>query len=294
MLKQIFINEEPTTYYISDDGKLMNKKTGNWYKGRINGGYLYYDLRWKNKKYVKRANRLVAEYFLDKPDNYKDLVVNHKDGDKLNNHMDNLEWVTYSENNTHAYVLGLKQKTNGDRHFIDENQYEHELWKNYLDSVYMISNYGRIKNNKTKKIMKGKVTSTGYKEYCLTLHGKKKSLLAHRLVYSIFNNVELTRNQVINHKDGNKLNNHIDNLEITTASQNSLHSYYNIKTNPNIKTVYQYDLKMNLLNTYPSCAEAARQNPGCYSNLISNVCNGKKHTHHGFIWSYEAKSSTTN
>ena len=42
----------------------------------------------------------------------------------------------------------------------------------------------------------------------------------------------------------------------------------------------------NLLEIYPSCAEAARQNPGCQSNNICNVCNGKTKTHKGFKWKY--------
>lgn len=289
MLKQILLNDELTTYYISDEGKLFNQKTNRWYKGRINGGYQYYDLRWNGKKYAKRANRLVAEYFLELPENYKDLVVNHKDGNRLNNNVDNLEWCTVSENNRHTYKIGNRQG-NGERNFEDDVEYTDEVWKNYKDTTYMISNYGRVKNNKTGKFLKGKITANGYKEYQLN----RKSLLAHRLVYSLFNDIELETSQQINHKDGNKLNNHLDNLEVVTASENALHAYYCLNKNPNVKTVYQYDLDMNLLNTYPSCAEAARQNPGCYSNLISNVCNGKKKTHHGYIWSYEAKSSTTN
>lgn len=49
-----------------------------------------------------KAHRLVAFMFLDKPDNYQELVINHKDGNKLNNHYSNLEYCTYNYNNYHA------------------------------------------------------------------------------------------------------------------------------------------------------------------------------------------------
>ena len=55
------------------------------------------------------VHRLVATYFVDKPDGKN--VVNHKDGNKSNNHFSNLEWVTYAENNAHALETGLKEQT---------------------------------------------------------------------------------------------------------------------------------------------------------------------------------------
>lgn len=64
-----------------------------------------------------RVHRLVALLFLDVPENYEELVVNHKDGNKLNNSYTNLEWCTYDYNNYHARVTGLNNvsKSNSDR-----------------------------------------------------------------------------------------------------------------------------------------------------------------------------------
>lgn len=288
MEKQIFINGEPTTYYITENGRLHNKKTNRWYKGSDSGGYLKYDLRWGNKKYAKFAHRLVAEYFLENLENLP--VVNHKDGNKKNNNYTNLEWVSVAENNQHAYKIGLKEKTNSlsSRIKIDEVTFEENTeWKQYQNTNYYISNTGFVKNEKTGNIMKGKITGKGYVEWCFSINGEKHSFLAHRLVYQLFGG-ELKEGLVINHKDGNKQNNNITNLEQVTNTKNILHSYYELD-HKNIKPVGKYDTEGNLLRVYLSCADAARQNPGCYPNLISNVCNGKRNTHKGFVWKYMSK-----
>ena len=72
-------------------------------------GYVHYyirDLSTEKRKDFK-GHRLVAEYFIDNPNDYP--IVNHIDGDKANNHIENLEWCTYSQNNIHAYKNGLNR-----------------------------------------------------------------------------------------------------------------------------------------------------------------------------------------
>lgn len=94
-------------YQISSYGHVKNIKTGKIINGDINNtGYKRVCLYAPVKKRFF-VHRLVALHFCD---GYQDnLVVNHKDGNKSNNSSENLEWVTRSENDLHAYKLNLRQ-----------------------------------------------------------------------------------------------------------------------------------------------------------------------------------------
>lgn len=95
-----------TLYSISDTGEVRGERTGKIIKGDINNaGYrrvTFYNGNTKERKFI---HKLVLETFA--PKDNQDLVVNHIDGDKLNNNLKNLEWVTRSENNIHALKMGL-------------------------------------------------------------------------------------------------------------------------------------------------------------------------------------------
>lgn len=247
--KNIIIDNEVTYYRIYKDGRVFSEKTKNFYLGTITQGYKWYDLRWKNKKYRKSEHRLIAEYFIDNP--LKLEYVNHKDGNRLNNDISNLEWVTASENN-----LAINRHITNKDH-TDYNEYDEttELWRTYKDTIYMISNQGRVKNCTTNKILKGKITDSGYREYCLTINHKKKSFSGHRLVYEVWG--EDNNLNIINHIDGNKLNNRIENLENVSSQENNLKAIYETKTR-RFKRTAQYDTEGNLIQIFENNADAAR------------------------------------
>lgn len=103
-----------------------------------------------------------------------------------------------------------------------------EIWKETSVEGYFISNLGRLKG-RTGKIMKARVASKGnaYLSVCIKLQGrnsKSKTLKIHREVAKAFipnpNNL-----RVVNHIDGNKLNNNVNNLEWCTDSENVIHAY---------------------------------------------------------------------
>lgn len=70
-----------------------------------NKGYYYVAVSYKSKFKILTIHRLVAQAFIPNP--FNKPCVNHIDGNKLNNSLDNLEWVTYSENTKHAWENGL-------------------------------------------------------------------------------------------------------------------------------------------------------------------------------------------
>lgn len=76
--------------------------------GVVNGGYLDIKLSKNNTLTHFKIHTLVANAFI--PNLFNKPCVNHKDGNKLNNNVDNLEWVTYSENMLHAYDIGLLKR----------------------------------------------------------------------------------------------------------------------------------------------------------------------------------------
>lgn len=97
-------------YLISEDGKVINAKTGRNLKQSINhNGYLQLTITTqKGKSLNLRVHRLVAIAFIDNPDNKPE--VNHIDGVKTNNHHSNLEWCSKRENISHAISASLRRK----------------------------------------------------------------------------------------------------------------------------------------------------------------------------------------
>ncbi len=112
-------------YQVSNLGRIksLDRMTNNQYgeyfmKGRIlknsiikDKGYCRVSLNNGNGKISKRVHRLVAEAFIPNPENKPE--VNHKDGNKLNNCVSNLEWCTNKENIEHSIRTGLKKHCNG-------------------------------------------------------------------------------------------------------------------------------------------------------------------------------------
>jgi hypothetical protein len=93
-------------YYILEDGRIYSTKSSKFLKGHIRKGYRRVNLRYCGSNHYLSVHKLVLCFLgPDKPSDSHE--VNHIDGDKLNNNLNNLQWVTRSENITHAYSKGL-------------------------------------------------------------------------------------------------------------------------------------------------------------------------------------------
>ena len=107
---KIDFEEGYENYSVSNKGEFRNDTTGQILKPRkSNAGYLYCNLynRKAKKNKIVYIHRMVALYFV-KGD--KSLIINHKNGIKTINEDINLEWVTYSENLSHAYKTNLRNE----------------------------------------------------------------------------------------------------------------------------------------------------------------------------------------
>ena len=101
-------------YKVSDEGQVFSKKTNRVLKPRIHNGYERVALNKNGKAKDFTIHRLVATAFLIGEPNQN--MVNHKDGNRTNNHIQNLEWCTLSENRQHAYDTGLQKGRKGSAH----------------------------------------------------------------------------------------------------------------------------------------------------------------------------------
>ncbi len=296
-MKQWKIIDLNPNYSISTYGNVKNNITNKILKQQINN---YYSITLNKKSYL--IHRLVALAFILNPLNKE--TVNHIDHNKTNNHYNNLEWSTYSEQATHSpnikpitrryitqynkdlsqmlnkfdnitlasdYIKGTKNSSTSIsnimkniscnatnktktaygfvwkyKEYIENNL---EQWKEIVikHKTYLISNLGNIRNK--NRLLTPIIDNNGYYAF--------NSKNMHILVANAFLQ-KINISDVVNHKDGNKLNNNIKNLEFISQSENVIHAI-NLGLRSNVKKVANIDNNDNIINIYNSCSEAGRE-----------------------------------
>ena len=167
-----------------------------------------------------------------------------------------------------------------------------EIWKcvNGLENIIMVSNKGRVYNKAKNKIMKQFLSGSGYKTISLWFGNKnnRKNYLVHRLVAMAFIQNEQNLPQV-NHIDGNKENNNVNNLEWCDASYNNTHAVrIGLRTyKDRMKPVLQIK-NGEIIKEYCSLKDACRQN-NIDTKTMWAIVNNKPHykTANGFQWKYK-------
>jgi len=171
--------------------------------------------------------------------------------------------------------------------------------KNY-EGLYSVNEYGDIYSHKSKIILKVSYTFDGYKKLLLYKNGVRKTFRINRLVAEAFI-PNLENKPQVNHKDGNKNNNHVSNLEWVTNQENVIHAYKNglakmtestknkiSKNNAKArsKKVACIDITTNkVIKEYLSATDGAKDVKGTVQN-ITKICRTGKGTCKGFKWAY--------
>lgn len=167
-----------------------------------------------------------------------------------------------------------------------------EYWKPVVgyEGLYEVSNWGRVKSLKfgKERILKPCTNRYGYLFVKLCKDGKVKPFTVHRLVAEAFlpNPDNLPQ---VNHKDENKQNNIVSNLEWCSAQYNNTYGtrierVAEKTTNGKCsKTVLQYTLEGNFIKEWKSVAECRRNG----FRHVDDVCRGERKSCGGYIWEYK-------
>ena len=154
--------------------------------------------------------------------------------------------------------------------------------KNY-EGLYGITSCGKVWSYRRKRFLNTMTKSNGYLYVCLCKEGQRKWCRVHRLVAEAYipNPENLPQ---VNHKDENKTNNCLQNLEWCDASYNTNYGTRNEKVSNKLKKpILQYDLDGNFIREWSSASDVRKE-------VQSHICKclkGRKKSAYGFIWKYK-------
>ena len=279
--KRVFIDGNITLYAVSRDGKVRNLNTNYYLKGAILNTYRVFNLKINGKQRNIAGHRLVAVAFIPNPDNKP--FVDHVDGNRLNNNVENLRWVSQQENaqNIHKDTpYSIKDKEN---YSLSLKNLPDEIWKQFRDTEIYVSNLGRVKNTKTNKIVKGTTRTDGYHQTRLQVYNNGKSILTHRLVWLVFVG-EIEDGMVINHINGDKSDNRLKNLEKVSHQENMIKA--STETNVwNFSRVGEFNKDGEMLRVFANASEAARE-IGILPSSMRNTIRRNGSCFNGLIYKY--------
>ena len=168
-----------------------------------------------------------------------------------------------------------------------------EIWKDIKDyeGHYQVSNLSRVKSIKfgKERILKPVTNSSGYLSVKLCKDGKVKAFTVHRLVAEAF--LPNPHNySCVNHKDENKQNNNVSNLEWCNCKYNiNYGTGIERRSKKKSKPVLQYTLDGEFVREWESAKQAEKEG-GFDNGHIISVCKGKRPHHKGYIWKYKNPS----
>lgn len=160
---------------------------------------------------------------------------------------------------------------------------KNEVWKTVINHPdYKISNLGNIKSFKRKivRILKPNLHKSGYYVFELDYKQLKRANLIAKHFIENPNNYP-----IVNHKDGNRSNDLIDNLEWSNQSDNTLHGWYSNNRKGLVK-VFMYSKENKFIKEFESVSKAAKE-MNINKAHISSCCRKRIKTAGGYIWKYK-------
>ena len=170
-----------------------------------------------------------------------------------------------------------------------------EKWAPVVEfsALYEISSQGRVRSLKSGKVLCQSISNSGYP--CVNLYFKNKPYgrFVHRLMAEAFLAMAPASGLQVNHIDGSKGNNTLENLELVTPSDNMKHAVRALGFRPPVKIgaengrakpVNRLSLDGVLLQAYEAQSDAVRD--GFNAACISECCNGTQKTHRGYTWAH--------
>ena len=162
------------------------------------------------------------------------------------------------------------------------------MWKKFIyegqETDYSVSTEGEVRKDTTNYIL-SQSSQQDYKFVGLIINGKQKRMRVHRMVALAF--IDNPDNKpYVNHINGNRSDNNVENLEWVTPSENTQHAVdTGLFKSGRARTVVQYNLNGEQMATFESASEAARQTGGSQSK-ITMCCRRQRDSANDYQWRY--------
>jgi hypothetical protein len=271
------------SYEVSNSGFVRRTETNTILKRRLdNSGYIIVTLNAEEDRINKRVHLMVAEAFLERPTDASKCTVNHKNNDRTDCSAANLEWATASEQQKQVWKTGARAQMKPPKHqHFDEKKdtLPEEEWRPVSWAPeYKVSNKGRIVSYRTSKpkLMRPP-TENGYKRITLTINGQKKSFQMHRLVKEMFTGTAPAAGSVVDHKNEERKDNDLSNLEYCTQRQN-------VEAAVGRKVCQYNALDGTLVATHASLSRAAEVIAGNRHSI--KYAADRQRAYRGFVWKW--------